>query len=1012
MSPTPKKSNAFLGRAKKNWSGSGACMKRRLKTAPVRNLAHGRDDAAADHDAGAMNAFVLEIIKKAQAEELQDESLEEGQEAAEEGGGEEEEGEEEGEEEEGVEEEEGEEEEEDGEEEEEDGEEEEEEEQTSEEAFEELQEVLNAQDEALRMLEMLNNQTAGNEFYDDIFKCYVVNQSADPHGSTVSEMASLVDMWDEQMKKLDKREGKLFDRLCGEGYDIRDFYDSHLIHPKVRCLEVDPASIRLKKKVDAILEKTNPVQDISHTGAVSTIVAGGASGYKGIDDTHMPEDAEVDVLDADAEIGLNDKAPDKANIFDEDDDADGKEEPSKIVDTGAEWFRGCRISGDLLSTLAEHQIRCLKFALGQLLDESGVLVAHSMGLGKTLTVLSTLETYLTRFPGTRVVVACPKAMVMPWIGQVDKWEDVITLDSYPITDKDQTIPHLTKSWRKHGGILVVGHDQYKRIYQDLNIDEDCILVVDEAHLLKSPTTGLYQAISNTRTSRRVFMTGTPLQNNLREYYFIMELLAQGLLGDTVSDFNRDFEQLINYSSDATDEEVDVSNQTIQVLRHMVSSVMDEESDASLRQHLSTKQDFCIFHPCSGSTQVSAQNIVADRHVVHEAARDDKIEVASAIINAIHANASSDCIVVFSTRIDSLKAMQKIFPGDIYQGSTSIQERDRIVNDFETSPGKTILYVSTSAGGVGISLVRANRVILFDLHWNPVFDEQAVARCFRMGQVKSVYCYRLVAADTIEQHIYAMNLRKRTMATRVLDDNDAARVYTKEALQEAESIELMGEIDKTDLLATDTCLFAAVVSSPYVEVRVHESNQTGDVEMNEAVQNAIANRVAKYKMDKVKHSVTIDDETLLVSASDLFLTLKDGSKVLAPPPKPVILKTSHDGHECCVEFDDDEDVIGQVSSVKPSDHIFVTCPETKNLAIQVYRRRLDHEQDEDDFWMVDPTLYLLYHCSEGDVYTSDAPINPNFGWFEPGTWLIKTCLVNTVTNEMSLPSEASAPITVN
>ena len=282
----------------------------------------------------------------------------------------------------------------------------------------------------------------------------------------------------------------------------------------------------------------------------------------------------------------------------------------------------------------------------------------------------------------------------------------------------------------------------------------------------------------------------------------------------------------------------------------------------------------------------------------------------------------------------------------------------------------------------------------------------------MGQVKSVYCYRLVAADTIEQHIYAMNLRKRTMATRVLDDNDAARVYTKEALQEAESIELMDEIDKTDLLATDTCLFAAVVSSPYVEVRVHESNQTGDVEMNEAVQNAIANRVAKYKMDKVKHSVTIDDETLLVSASDLFLTLKDGSKVLAPPPKPVILKRSHDGHECCVEFDDDEDVIGQVSSVKPSDHIFVTCPETKNLAIQVYRRRLDHEEDEDDFWMVDPTLYLLHHCSEGDVYTSDAPINPNFGWFEPGTWLIKTCLVNTVTNEMSIPSEVSAPITVN
>ncbi|RUS69118.1 hypothetical protein EGW08_023120, partial [Elysia chlorotica] len=117
------------------------------------------------------------------------------------------------------------------------------------------------------------------------------------------------------------------------------------------------------------------------------------------------------------------------------------------------------------------------------------------------------------------------------------------------------------------------------------------------------------------------------------------------------------------------------------------------------------------------------------------------------------------------------------------GSTSAQEREKLINQFNDPCGNAwVFLLSTKAGCLGINLVAANRVIVIDASWNPCHDCQAICRVYRFGQVKSSYVYRLITENTLERRIYDRQISKQGMSDRIVDDMNPENKLTRRQVE--------------------------------------------------------------------------------------------------------------------------------------------------------------------------------------------------------------------------------------
>ncbi|KAK4148055.1 switch 2 [Dichotomopilus funicola] len=144
----------------------------------------------------------------------------------------------------------------------------------------------------------------------------------------------------------------------------------------------------------------------------------------------------------------------------------------------------------------------------------------------------------------------------------------------------------------------------------------------------------------------------------------------------------------------------------------------------------------------------------------------KWKILKKLLRFWHEN--GDKVLVFSHSVRLLRILQHLFHNTSYNfsfldGSLSYEDRQKVVDDFNSDPSQFVFLISTRAGGVGLNITSANKVVIFDPHWNPSYDLQAQDRAYRIGQVRDVDVFRLVSAGTIEEIVYARQIYKQQQA---------------------------------------------------------------------------------------------------------------------------------------------------------------------------------------------------------------------------------------------------------
>ncbi|CAL1267618.1 unnamed protein product [Larinioides sclopetarius] len=286
-----------------------------------------------------------------------------------------------------------------------------------------------------------------------------------------------------------------------------------------------------------------------------------------------------------------------------------------------------QVHPDLIEKLKPHQVNGVKFmwectieSLKQLETEkgSGCILAHCMGLGKTLQVITFLHTCLTnkhvnKYIKTALVI-CPYNTVLNWSKELDYWlqevDGNILVHELTLAKDNYSRVDVLTYWQRDGGILIISYDLFRRlasakikglkskgkatIYSSLIDPGPDIVICDEGHVLKNVNSAISKACSTINTERRIVLTGTPLQNNLLEYHCMLSFVKPHLLGTPKEFRNRFVNPIMNGQyDDSTEYDVKRMKKRIHILHKILEGCVQRCDYAALTKFLPPKHEFVI-----------------------------------------------------------------------------------------------------------------------------------------------------------------------------------------------------------------------------------------------------------------------------------------------------------------------------------------------------------------------------------------------------------------------------------
>lgn len=527
----------------------------------------------------------------------------------------------------------------------------------------------------------------------------------------------------------------------------------------------------------------------------------------------------------------------------------------------------------LTKHLRQHQREGVKFlyecAMGMRpFNGEGAILADDMGLGKTLQTIALLWTLLKQNPiygnspvVKKALIVCPVTLINNWTKEFRKWLGNERIGVFVYDDKRKRLTDFTKG--RAYNIMVVGYEKLRTVQENLSRGAGVdIIIADEGHRLKTLQNKSGQAIQSLNASKRIILSGTPIQNDLREFFATVDLVNPGVLG-TFKAFVKEFEGPIVRSRqpEATRKDIEKGEARSEELRELTSKFILRRTADILAKYLPPKTEYVLFcNPTStqaniyrsvlaspvfqcaiGNSESALQLITILKKVCNSPSllssknQDESAsDTITALLSSLPANllrhfspsssakirvldqllhnlrtATSEKIVLVSNYTSTLNLLATLLTSLSLtflrlDGSTPAQKRQSLVEDFNRLPANACFafLLSAKAGGTGLNLIGASRLVLFDVDWNPATDIQAMARIHRDGQKRPCRIYRILLKGSLEEKIWQRQVTKIGLADSVMEHKNSMSQFSRDELRDLFRLDEESTCQTHELLGCD------------------------------------------------------------------------------------------------------------------------------------------------------------------------------------------------------------------
>jgi superfamily II DNA or RNA helicase len=438
----------------------------------------------------------------------------------------------------------------------------------------------------------------------------------------------------------------------------------------------------------------------------------------------------------------------------------------------------------------------------------GACLADDMGLGKTIQTLCLLQSLKEQGEVLPTLLVMPTSLLYNWEMEAKKFTPQLRVLVYsgPQREKIQAQVKKTDLILCSFGLVRSDIDWFEK-------QEFSYVILDESQAIKNPQANITKAVQKLNAKYRLVMTGTPLENSTMDLWSQMNFVNSGLLG-TQKYFKDHFQVPIEKKADGDmkkrlyflikpyllrREKRQVAADLPEKMESITYCGMSEEQerlydktksfyrDVLLKQIKDEglqKSRFSVLQGLTKLRQLANHPLLCEVGYVGESGKMEAVlEKLETVLEQHHK------VLIFSQFVQHLQIIKRALDeqGVAYaylDGSTT--DRKGQVESFQKSDGQSVFLISLKAGGVGLNLTAADYVFLLDPWWNPAAEAQAIDRAHRIGQEKTVFTYKFITKETVEEKILALQQRKLDLANELVTSDESIL----RALSEDEVLDLL------------------------------------------------------------------------------------------------------------------------------------------------------------------------------------------------------------------------------